>query len=171
MDPCGRQDSEIMTPPGRISERFRASVVLKADHFSTIERGFWPVETGEVEAVLRRLDRVPGWARPLARHLARREARALARLPQGIGPSLLAAERDFLVRGWISGLPLHLARPHGDTRFFREAKAALRAMRRAGIAHNDLAKEQNWLRAADGSPRLTDFQLATVHPKGGSFLR
>src|SRR5262249_62122986 len=39
-------------------------------------------------------------------------------------------------------------------------KAALRKLHRAGICHNDLAKEQNWLRGRDGSAYLTDFQLA-----------
>ena len=33
-------------------------------------------------------------------------------------------------------------------------------MHRRGIAHNDLAKEANWLVRADGQPALIDFQLA-----------
>jgi serine/threonine protein kinase len=33
-------------------------------------------------------------------------------------------------------------------------------LHRAGICHNDLAKEQNWLRGRDGHAYLTDFQLA-----------
>jgi hypothetical protein len=33
-------------------------------------------------------------------------------------------------------------------------------MHRAGICHNDLAKEQNWLRGSDGRAYVTDFQLA-----------
>ena len=44
--------------------------------------------------------------------------------------------------------------------YFRSAKAALRKLHRAGICHNDLAKEQNWLRGSDGRAYLTDFQLA-----------
>ncbi len=160
-----------MVMPASIPERFRTKVVLKADLFSTIERGHFRSGTGEVEAVLRRLDRVPFWARPLARHLARREADALARLPPGIGPALLAADRDFIVRGWIAGLPLHVAAPHGRTDIFRAAKKAMRAMHRAGIAHNDLAKEQNWLVEADGTPRLTDFPLASVHTRRTRIFR
>jgi serine/threonine protein kinase len=72
----------------------------------------------------------------------------------------LFSARHALVRGWIDGLPLHIAKPHGETGFFRSAKAALRKLHRAGICHNDLAKEQNWLRGRDGHAYLTDFQLA-----------
>ena len=103
---------------------------------------------GEVDAVLRRLDDVPWWSRALARFLFRRERRALAVAGGlGIAPPLLFAGRDVLVRGWIDGIPLHIAKPHGDAAYFRSAKAALRRLHRAGIAHNDLAKEQNWLYA------------------------
>ena len=38
----------------------------------------------------------------------------------------------------------------GDVAYFRSAKEALRKLHRAGICHNDLAKEQNWLRGNDG---------------------
>ena len=61
--------------------------------------------------------------------------------------------RRALVRGWIDGVPLHIAKPHGDAAYFRSAKAALRTLHRAGITHNDLAKEQNWLYAR--RPRLS----------------
>ncbi|MBA4036873.1 MAG: serine/threonine protein kinase, partial [Bradyrhizobium sp.] len=44
--------------------------------------------------------------------------------------------------------------------YFRSAKLALRKLHRAGICHNDLAKEQNWLRGSDGRAYVTDFQLA-----------
>jgi hypothetical protein len=64
------------------------------------------------------------------------------------------------VRGFIDGVALHLAKPYGDRAYFRSAKAALRRLHRAGICHNDLAKEQNWLRGSDGRAYLTDFQLA-----------
>ena len=57
-------------------------------------------------------------------------------------------------------MPLHIAKPYGERAFFRSAKAALRKLHRAGICHNDLAKEQNWLRGRDGRAYLTDFQLA-----------
>ena len=97
----------------------------------------------------------------LARHLFGRERRALTAAGElGIAPPLLFSARHALVRGWIDGLPLHIAKPHGETGFFRSAKAALRKLHRAGICHNDLAKEQNWLRGRDGHAYLTDFQLA-----------
>jgi hypothetical protein len=64
------------------------------------------------------------------------------------------------VRGFIDGVALHLAKPHGDLAYFHSAKLALRKLHRAGICHNDLAKEQNWLRGSDGRAYVTDFQLA-----------
>jgi len=56
-------------------------------------------------------------------------------------------------------VPLHVAKPHGDAAYFRPAKTALRKLHSAGIAHNDLAKGQNWLYSS-GRAYLTDFQLA-----------
>ncbi|MGA8953344.1 MAG: serine/threonine protein kinase, partial [Xanthobacteraceae bacterium] len=64
--------------PKELHDRWHSGVVLKRDVFSTIERGRFRTEVGEVEAVLRRLDGVPWWSRLLARALFRRERRALA---------------------------------------------------------------------------------------------
>src|ERR1700756_2893489 len=126
----------------QLGARWHSSVVLKRDVFSTIERGRFRTDAGEVEAVLRRLDEVPWWSRPLAYELFRRERKALPRAkPLGVAPPLLFTGRRALVRGWIDAVPLHIAKPHGDAGYFRSAKAALRALHRAGIAHNDLAKE------------------------------
>ena len=139
---------------------WRSTAVLKRDVFSTIERGRFGTEHGEVDAVLRHLDDVPWWSRFLAKELFRRECRALAVAgPLLIAPAPLLAGKRFLVRGWIDGVPLHIAKPYGDAGFFRSAKTALRLLHRAGITHNDLAKEQNWI-YAHGRAYLTDFQLA-----------
>ena len=144
-----------------LSARWTDGVLLKRDVFSTVERGRFRSEAGEVDAVLRRLDQVPWWSYLAARHLFARERRALART-RGlqVGPELLWSGRQALVRGFIDGVALHLAKPVGDVGYFRSAKQALRRLHRAGICHNDLAKEQNWLRGSDGRAYLTDFQLA-----------
>lgn len=144
-----------------LSARWIEGVLLKRDVFSTVERGRFRTDAGEVDAVLRRLDQVPWWSFGLARHLFARERKALT-LAKGlnVGPELLWDGRRALVRGFIDGVALHLAKPHGDVAYFRSAKAALRRLHRAGICHNDLAKEQNWLRGADGRCYVTDFQLA-----------
>jgi predicted Ser/Thr protein kinase len=165
--------------PDELGGRWRSGVVLKRDVFSTIERGHYRADNGDVDAVLRRLDEVPWWSRPLAYELFRRERKALARAkPLGVAPPLLFAGRHALVRGWIDGVPLHIAKPHGDAGYFRSAKAALRALHRAGIAHNDLAKEQNWLYAQDkdggaghGRAFLTDFQLAACFRRRNHLFR
>jgi hypothetical protein len=144
-----------------LASRWNEGVLLKRDVFSTVERGRFRSDNGEVDAVLRRLDEVPWWSFGLARHLFARERHALM-LAKGlqVGPELLWAGRRALVRGFIDGVALHLAKPHGDVAYFRSAKAALRRLHRAGICHNDLAKEQNWLRGSDGRCYVTDFQLA-----------
>jgi len=152
-------------------EGWNSDVVLKRDVFSTVERGRYRTGAGEVGAVLRHLDEVPGWSRPLAKLLFARELRALKAAPEGVGPPLLYADRDRLVRGFIDGVALHIAKPHGDAGYFKSAKAVLRRLHRAGITHNDLAKEQNWLRATDGSARLTDFQLAIVFRRRSKLFR
>jgi hypothetical protein len=144
-----------------LSARWTEGVLLKRDVFSTVERGRFRDDAGEVDAVLRRLDQVPLWSYPLARHLFARERRALTLARDlDVGPKLLWAGRQALVRGFIDGVALHLAKPHGDLAYFRSAKLALRKLHRAGICHNDLAKEQNWLRGSDGRAYVTDFQLA-----------
>src|ERR1700744_5227657 len=144
-----------------LSARWNEGVLLKRDVFSTVERGRFRGDRGEVDAVMRRLDQVPWWSFGLALHLFSRERRALS-LAKGldVGPELLWAGRRALVRGFIDGVALHLAKPRGDVAYFRSAKAVLRRLHRAGICHNDLAKEQNWLRGTDGRCYVTDFQLA-----------
>jgi predicted Ser/Thr protein kinase len=151
--------------------RWRSVTVLKSDHFSTVERGFWRGDNGEVEAVFRRFDNVPWWIRPIAYHFGKREARALARLGGVAGPRLLAYGDGFLVRSWIDGLPMHIARPTGQADYFRRAKSMMFAMHRAGVVHNDLAKEQNWLRDPAGGPQMTDFQLAHTSRSKGPLFR
>src|SRR6202165_5693547 len=155
-----------------LSARWTEGVLLKRDVFSTVERGRFRSDAGEVDAVLRRLDQVPWWSYIPARHLFARERRALAKA-RGlhVGPELLWAGRQALVRGFINGVALHLPKPHGDVAYFRPAKQALRRLHRAGICHNDLAKEQNWLRGIDGRAYLTDFQLAVCFRTRGRLFR
>jgi len=155
-----------------LSARWTEGVLLKRDVFSTVERGRFRDDAGEVDAVLRRLDQVPAWSYLLARHLFARERRALALARDlDVGPKLLWAGRQALVRGFIDGVALHLARPHGDLAYFRSAKLALRKLHRAGICHNDLAKEQNWLRGSNGRAYVTDFQLAACFKSRSRLFR
>jgi RIO-like serine/threonine protein kinase len=44
-------------------------------------------------------------------------------------------------------------------------------MHRRGVAHNDLAKEPNFLVTADGGPAIVDFQLAMVTKNRGRLFR
>jgi serine/threonine protein kinase len=161
-----------ITLPLEIAGRWQTHVVLKRDVFSTVERGFYAASEGVIEGVLRRIDTAPWWSFGLARHLFRREARALAIAGRlGVAPALIFAGKRVLVRSWIDGLPLHIAKPTGDLAYFRSAKYALRALHRTGLTHNDLAKEQNWLRRPDGRCALTDFQLATYFRRRHALFR
>ena len=65
---------------------------------------------------------------------------------------------------------MQLARP-GNAEYFRAARALLCRLHRRGIAHNDLAKEPNWLVTPTGMPALVDFQLALVAPRRGRIFR
>lgn len=155
----------VPPPPveyGADPARFAVDTVLKRDVFSTVERGTWTDAEGrEWPAVRRRWDEVSVWLSLLARRLAAFEVQALEKVTRtGVTTPLLAVGPRFLVRGWVEGVPLQIARPTGDLYFFRSAKAALHTLHRAGYAHNDLAKQQNWLRGADGEAWLMDFQLA-----------
>jgi predicted Ser/Thr protein kinase len=155
-----------------LSARWSEGVLLKRDLLSTVERGRFRNGDGEVDAVLRRLDEVPWWSMPLARNLFARERRALTQAKGlHVGPDLLWAGRRALVRSFIDGVALHLAKPHGDAAYFRSARRALHRLHRAGICHNDLAKEQNWLRGSDGAAYLTDFQLAACFKRRSLLFR
>jgi predicted Ser/Thr protein kinase len=158
--------------PPELAGKWHGTVVLKQDVFSTVERGRFAAANGEVDAVLRRLDSVPWWSFILARHLFRRERRALAVVtPLKIAPELLYGGSHYLVRGFIDGVALHVARPKGDRAYFRSAREALRRLHRLGVTHNDLAKEQNWLRGGNGKAYLTDFQLAFVFRRRSKLFR
>lgn len=121
--------------------------------------------------VLRKLDGVPLYARPLAWFLARKEIKGL-RAVQGIEgtPVLVRVDKTGLLRSWTQGTPLQLAKP-ADPAWYRDAKRLLREMRRAGVTHNDIAKPQNWLMTPEGRAAVIDFQLASVHRRRGTLFR
>jgi RIO-like serine/threonine protein kinase len=139
--------------------------LLKCDTFGTISR--------DGERVIRDTRAAKTGAGWLARHLLRRERRALNHLA-GAGidgiPALLASDRHTLTRGWIEGSPMHLAQPR-DPAYFRAASRLLRRLHAAGVLHNDLAKETNWLVTPAGLPALVDFQLASVVRRRGALAR
>jgi predicted Ser/Thr protein kinase len=111
------------------------------------------------------------WIRPIAQWLMRREARALEALKdlEAI-PCLLAANGLSLRRSYIQGMAMQLARPV-DAAYFKSAAGLLRRMHRHGVAHNDLAKEPNWLVTPTGEPALLDFQMASFRPQRGYLFR
>ena len=141
--------------------------VLKRDLFGSVSR----LAQGGEARVLRDCSDARRWLRPLARHLLRREGRALQRL-EGIEriPTLQIISRDRLERRWIEGLPMQIARPE-DPAYFREALRLLRRMHARDLTHNDLAKETNWLVTPEGLPAVVDFQLARHAPRRGRLFR
>ena len=145
-------------------------MVLKRDIFGQIVLG--RLGPSGARATLRDLDARKWWAAPLSDLLAANERRALEALDGVAGvPRLLARERRRLYREWIAGVPMHVAQPHGDRAFFAAARGILAELRKRGVTHNDLAKEQNWLRGQDGRPYLLDYQLARVHRRKGLLYR
>jgi RIO-like serine/threonine protein kinase len=136
---------------------------LKSDSFGRIalmrdEHGLF---------VRRDLAHVPWWLRVPAWWLARREARALQSVA-GLAatPQLLRWDGRRLDRSYLDGAAMYQRPPHGDVVYFHRARHLLQKLHRCGLAHNDLAKEANWLVLADGSPAVIDFQLATRgHPR------
>jgi RIO-like serine/threonine protein kinase len=139
---------------------------LKSDVFGTITR--------EGDAVVRDSRSARLGARWLARHLMLREHRALTRLTcvaplHGI-PNVIKFGGHTLVRSWIEGTPMHVARPR-DPAYFRAALHLVRRLHAADVLHNDLAKETNWLVTPDGRPALVDFQLASTLTRRGRLAR
>lgn len=127
--------------------------------------------TGDDRVSVRDAAAAPFATRFLARYLLAREARVLAAAGdlEGI-PELVRWDRNRLVRGWLEGEPMYVAKP-ADAAYFREAFRLLRRLHRAGIVHNDLAKEPNILVTPGGRPAFIDFQLAWFTPKRGRLFR
>jgi RIO-like serine/threonine protein kinase len=140
--------------------------VLKSDVVGTITR--------EGAIVIRDTRTAARWARWLAVRLMRREHRALTRLSLGTGidgiPRALSIGPTTLTRSWIDATPMHVARPR-DPEYFRTAARLVRRLHAAGVIHNDLAKETNWLVTPDGRPALVDFQLAMTLTHRGPLAR
>ena len=107
----------------------------------------------------------------LARRLMRNEANALAALADlDKVPDLLSVDDTTLRREYLQGEPMYRARPTSRS-YFVAALRLLRQLHRNGVAHNDLAKEPNWLVVEDGAPALLDYQLAWVSPRRGKLFR
>ena len=145
--------------------------LLKRDLFGTVER-IRPTAPGDgTDCIERDTSAARWWLRWLARFLAAREARALASLRAiQCVPEILSWDGRRLRRTWLEGEPMHQARP-ADPAYFREALRLLRRMHAAGVLHNDLAKEPNWLVTPGGHPALVDFQLAARPRARGRLFR
>jgi len=163
-------ESHSALKPVWVESPFIVTNILKRDIFSETRIGYFE-NAPDVRVVHRRVSAAPWWSRPLAWILARREIKGLqaARGVQAV-PQLIHVDADGLYRSWSEGTPLHLARPDNQE-FYLEAYRILRALRRCGLTHNDLAKPQNWLMTPQGVPALIDFQLASYHKRRGLLFR
>lgn len=140
---------------------------LKRDVFGRVE-----LLRGPAGLCVRRVACGNGWpgTRWIARLLLRREVRALAILsglcavPQLLGGDSQASGE--LLRSWCEGEPLWAARELPQD-FFDRLRDLVLAMHLRHVCHNDLHKENNILVDREGHPHLVDFQLASVHSRGG----
>lgn len=139
-----------------ILEYMRNSRLLKKDLFGEV----WLLNPGTDVTILRDTRAARWWTGWLARSLLRREAVGLRAL-RGIDgvPALIRCEKSQLTRSYVAGAPMHRSKPT-DKAYFVSAARLLRRMHRAGVVHNDLAKEPNLLVRDDGSAAFIDFQLA-----------
>ncbi len=141
--------------------------LLKADALGRIE----VVEEGGTRRIRRDTRAARFGLRWLARSAAAREARVLRALAGLDGvPQLLSWGGGVLERSYMDGAPMQRAQPR-DPRYYRAAHALLKRLRARGVAHNDLAKEPNWLQRADGSPAVVDFQIAWASRRRGGLFR
>ncbi len=141
--------------------------VLKKDLFGKVT-----LRTENDETVVVRDVADAHWSlRWFARHLMRREAGVLACLEHVDGvPRVLRLDRSSLTRSFIDGAPMHVAKPT-DASWFNAAAALLRQLHRAGVVHNDLAKEPNILVRGNGQPAFVDFQIASYSRRRGRLFR
>lgn len=145
----------------------RTGKLLKKDVFGEVSR----VGDGAAARIVRDAAAARPWARRIARRLLANEARALAAADGLAGvPELLHHDRDRLERSHLEGRPMQEAQPR-ERAYFRAALALLKSLHRAGIVHNDLAKEPNLLVLEDGQPAFIDFQLAMYFRRRGRLFR
>lgn len=150
-----------------VTEQTHTRQRLKSDTFGAI----WRIGEGDNTRIQRDLSSARPWAAWLARRLALREARALGRLRGLRGfPQLCAIDRDGLTRSYLPGRPMFEARPT-DAAWFVDALRLLRQMHRAGVTHNDLAKEPNWLVTESGRAAVLDFQMASTFRRRSRWFR
>lgn len=141
--------------------------LLKKDLFGEV----WRVEHCGDEAILRDTRPARWWLSWLARGLMRREARSLAALAGLAGvPQIIITSDNYLLRTFMPGAPLFESGPD-DANYFRNAARLLRRIHRAGVVHNDLAKEPNLLVCNAGAVGIIDFQLASYQRNRGRLFR
>jgi RIO-like serine/threonine protein kinase len=141
--------------------------LLKSDALGRIEI----VHDGDRQWI-RRDTRSARWGlRWFSKQAAAREARVLKALAGIDGvPELIAWQAGVLDRSFMEGAPMQNAQPR-DPVFYRQAHRLLKQLRARGVAHNDLAKEPNWLQRDTGCPAVVDFQIAWLSPRRGSLFR
>jgi len=141
--------------------------LLKKDLFGEV----WLQNSGAEPAILRDTGSARWWVKWLARWLLRREANGLAAL-EGINgvPALIRYDKDRLTRSYLGGAPMHVGKP-SDRSYFVDAARLLRRVHRAGVVHNDLAKEPNLLVRDDGRAAFIDFQLSWHSSGRGRLFR
>ncbi|HJM39303.1 MAG TPA: serine/threonine protein kinase [Planctomycetota bacterium] len=153
-------------------DSFQPESLLKSDQLGRIERGHSSDgDAGKLALSRRQVAGAWWWLRPLARLLLRREGRALRQLDSLPGiPGFVQETRGSLTRTWVAGEPMQIAQPNNPA-YFEEARRLLTRMHRMGVAHNDTAKEPNWLVRENGMPGLVDFQLAVLSKHRGKVFR
>jgi predicted Ser/Thr protein kinase len=143
------------------------STILKKDLFGEIRLSS---HSGEAVVVRDSAAAATG-LRWLARRLLHREANALAMLEDIEGfAQVVRLDRDCLMRSFLDGKPMQRGKPT-DPAYFKDAARLLRKMHRAGVVHNDLAKEPNFLVRPNGKPAIVDFQLAWTSPNRSKLFR
>ena len=156
--------------------------LLKADLFGRVERGHsieavGGLESAKEQVVRRDTSAARWWVRPLAKHLAAREARTLRAMEQCLPnlagrrfPRLLQWQNGVLLRSWLDGEAMQHAKPR-DPVYHQQLLTLLAQLHFQGITHNDLAKEPNLLVLPDGSPALLDLQLGRFTRRRGAWFR
>lgn len=138
---------------------------LKEDAFGRIELR----EMDGEQVICRDYSGASPFLRPVARYLARREARVLKVLDAVADdrlPRLIHFGRNICIRSYIEGVPLKEGKVSNPA-FYHNAREILDKMHAAGVVHNDLEKPENWLVIQDDVAGIIDFQLAYHSVKRG----
>ena len=132
---------------------------LKIDIFSIISLATYQNQM----VIVRELNNKNKCYKMIAKYLNYNEVKILKKINRLDSPNfskLIKSTPNYIIRSYISGIPLTQYPGKLSEAFYKKAFELVHTLHRNGIVHNDLEKAENWIVMDNGEPAFIDFQLA-----------